>query len=61
MNGVVLGPREWVMPEGCPGIREKLEHEGVKVHALAVDAYVQAAGALGCLTSVIRRELAPAR
>jgi hypothetical protein len=28
---------------------------------LKVDAYVQAAGALGCLTSVIRRQAAPAR
>lgn len=61
MNGVVLGPREWVMPQGCPGIQDRLEHEGVKVHTLAVDAYVQAAGALGCLTSVIARELPPAR
>jgi hypothetical protein len=25
MNGVVLGPREWVMPEGCPGIQDRLE------------------------------------
>ena len=61
MNGVVLGPKEWVMPDGCPGIRQILERQGVKVHVLAVDAYVQAAGALGCLTSVIRRQRAPAR
>lgn len=61
MNGVVLGPREWVMPDGCPGIQDRLERQGVKVHVLKVDAYVQAAGALGCLTSVIRRQLAPAR
>jgi len=61
MNGVVLGPREWVMPSGCPGICERLERQGVKVHVLSVDAYVQAAGALGCLTAVIRRKGAPAR
>ena len=61
MNGVVLGPREWVMPAGCPGIRDRLEKEGVKVHTLAVDAYVQAAGALGCLTAVIRRRSSPPR
>jgi len=61
MNGVVLGPREWVMPSGCPGIRAQLEKEGVKVHELGVDAAVQAAGALGCLTAVIRRRRPPAR
>jgi N-dimethylarginine dimethylaminohydrolase len=61
MNGVVLGPREWVMPSGCPGIRSLLDKEGVKVHELQVDAYVQAAGALGCLTAVIRRKRPPAR
>jgi N-dimethylarginine dimethylaminohydrolase len=61
MNGVVLGPREWVMPDGCPGIARALEQYGVKVHTLGVDAYVQAAGALGCLTAIIRRQRPAAR
>jgi N-dimethylarginine dimethylaminohydrolase len=61
MNVVVLGPGELVMPAGCPGLRSRFEQHGLIVHALPVDAHVQAAGALGCMTAIIRRDEAAAR
>ena len=56
MNVVVLGPDELVMPSACPELAAQFRGEGVAVHELAVPSYVQAAGALGCLTAIIRRE-----
>ena len=56
MNVVVLGPNHVVMPAGCPGLATQFRREGLRVDELVVDAYVQAAGALGCLTAVLRRE-----
>ncbi len=57
MNGVTLGPRRFVMPAGCPGIRRRLEDAGVEVHTLPTHHLALAAGALGCLTSPLRRDL----
>jgi len=55
MNFVTLGPREVVMPDGCPGIQQRLTEKGVSVHTLEVGEYLKAAGALGCLTGVLSR------
>ncbi len=54
-NFVTLGPREVVMPAGCPGTRSLLEARGVRCHELEVGEYVKAAGALGCLTGILSR------
>jgi len=56
LNGVVLGPREVVIPSGCPGIEKCLLEAGVQVHSVGVDAYIQAAGALGCMTAILGRD-----
>ena len=56
LNGVTLGPREVVIPTGCPGIQERLQNAGVTVHSVSVDAYIQAAGALGCMTAILDRD-----
>jgi len=56
MNVVVLGPDSLAMPSGCPELAAQFSDDGVSVHTLKVDAYVEAAGALGCLTAIIRRE-----
>lgn len=61
MNVVVLGPDHLVMPAGCPGLASQFRSEGLQVDELAVDGYVQAAGALGCLTAVLRREVPNSR
>jgi N-dimethylarginine dimethylaminohydrolase len=57
MNIVVLRPNTVLMPAGCPELRARFEDHGLTVHALAVDAHVQAAGALGCMTAIIRRDM----
>ena len=56
MNGVTFGPREVVIPTGCPGIEQQLRDAGVTVHSLDVGAYIQAAGALGCMTAILHRD-----
>ena len=61
MNVVVLDPDHLVMPAGCPRLASQFRSEGLQVDELAVDGYVQAAGALGCLTAVLRREVSNSR
>ena len=55
MNVVVLGPDQLVMPAGCPQMAAQFRSAGIEVDELAVNSYVKAAGALGCLTAIIRR------
>ncbi len=61
MNVVVIGPNELVMPSGCADLRARFEDHGLTVHTVDVSAHVQAAGALGCMTAIIRRDPAPTR
>jgi N-dimethylarginine dimethylaminohydrolase len=56
MNFVTLGRRRVVMPSGCPSVRDRLGRAGVEVHELEIDEYCKAAGGLGCLTGIIRRQ-----
>jgi N-dimethylarginine dimethylaminohydrolase len=56
MNFVTLAPREVLMPSGCPGIRSRLEAEGVRVHEAEVGEALKAAGGPGCLTGILWRE-----
>jgi N-dimethylarginine dimethylaminohydrolase len=55
MNFVTLGPRAVLMPSGCPRTRATLEAHGVRVVEADVSAYVQAGGAMGCATGILRR------
>ena len=55
MNFVALAPRQVVMPAGCPALRAILTGAGVAVEELDVSEYRRAAGALGCLTGIVRR------
>lgn len=57
MNLVALGPRRVLMPAGNPRVRARFEAEGVSVEELEVGEYVKAAGGLGCLTGILRRDL----
>ncbi|MFE3167794.1 dimethylarginine dimethylaminohydrolase family protein [Streptomyces sp. NPDC059224] len=59
MNLVATAPGRVLMPAGCPKTRTTLEAAGLDVHVVEVGEYVKAAGALGCLTGVLRRD-APA-
>jgi N-dimethylarginine dimethylaminohydrolase len=56
MNFVAVRPSAVVMPSGCPGIRHRLEMEGISARCVEVGEYLKAAGGLACLTGILSRE-----
>jgi N-dimethylarginine dimethylaminohydrolase len=56
MNFVALAPRQVVMPSGCPSVRERLNDAGVATYEVDISEYCKAAGGLGCLTGIVRRQ-----
>jgi len=56
MNLVTVAPRVVLMPANNPKSRARLEGEGIQVHEVVVDQYLRAAGGLGCLTGILRRD-----
>ncbi len=58
LNFVTLGPRELLMPAGNSMTQAFLENLGVICHTVNVGELRKAAGAIGCLTGIVERELA---
>jgi arginine deiminase len=56
LNFVTLGPRSVLMPAGNPITRSFYEGEGINCETVQIDELVKAAGGIGCLTGVLRRE-----
>ncbi len=56
-NFVCLGPREILMPAGNPKTQIYYESLGIKCHAVDVSELRKAAGAIGCLTGIVEREI----
>lgn len=56
-NFVCLGPREIMMPSGNPKTQSFYESLGIKCHPVDVGELRKAAGAMGCLTGILEREL----
>jgi arginine deiminase len=56
LNVVALGPRRIVMPAGRPATRARYEAAGVACVEVEVDELLKAAGGIGCLTGVLRRQ-----
>ncbi len=56
-NFVCLGPREILMPAGNPQTQAYYESLGIKCHTVDVSELRKAAGAVGCLTGIVEREL----
>jgi N-dimethylarginine dimethylaminohydrolase len=56
-NFVCLGPREILMPAGNPKTQTYYESLGIKCHTVAVSELGKAAGAIGCLTGIVEREI----
>jgi arginine deiminase len=54
-NFVTLGPREVLMPDGCPASRRAYEAEGMTCRTVVIDEITRAAGGIGCLTGILRR------
>lgn len=57
LNFVTLGPRKVLMVAGYPTVQRVLEGAGVECVTVDCSELVKAAGAIGCLTGVIEREL----
>jgi hypothetical protein len=55
-NIVTLGPRTVLMAQGNPTTQAFYEQQGITCHTVLVDELAKAAGAVGCLTSVIERD-----
>ena len=56
MNVVTIAPRHVLMLAGAPSIRRRLESFGVEVEEIETGEYLKAAGGIGCLTGILRRE-----
>ena len=57
LNFVCLGPREILMPAGNPKTQSFYESLGINCHTLDVSELRKAAGAIGCMTGIVEREL----
>ncbi len=57
LNFVTVAPRQILMPAGNPATQSFYEQAGVTCHTVQVDELVKAAGGIGCLTGILRREL----
>ncbi len=57
LNFVTLGPRRILMPAGNPVTEAFYKSLGIDVLTVAVDEIIKAAGAIGCMTGIVEREL----
>ena len=58
LNFVTLGPRRILMPAGNPGMRDFYESLEIDVAETPMAELRKAAGAVGCLTGIVEREMA---
>jgi arginine deiminase len=56
LNFVTVGPREIVMSAGCPISRSVYGDEGITCHEVEVSEITRAAGGIGCLTGILKRD-----
>jgi N-dimethylarginine dimethylaminohydrolase len=57
LNFVTLGPRQILMPAGNPSTRCFYENLGIDCREVEMDELIKAAGAVGCLTGVMQRDM----
>jgi N-dimethylarginine dimethylaminohydrolase len=57
-NFVTLGPHRILMAGGHPELTAFFEAQGIRCFAIEVAELAKAAGGIGCLTAVLRRDLA---
>jgi len=56
LNFVTLGPKKILMPTGNPRTQSFYENMGIKCVTVDVSEIHKAAGGIGCLTGILRRE-----
>jgi arginine deiminase len=59
LNFVTLAPMEVLMLAGLPRVQRLYEAAGVRCRTVEAGELPKAAGAIGCLTGVLRREIPP--
>lgn len=57
LNLVALGPRHVLMPAGNPVTQAFYERAGILCETVDVNELMKAAGAIGCMTGILEREL----
>jgi N-dimethylarginine dimethylaminohydrolase len=57
LNFVTVAPRQILIPAGNPATQSLYEQAGITCHTIQVNELVKAAGGIGCLTGILRREL----
>jgi arginine deiminase len=55
-NFVVLGPRQILMPAGCPRSQAAYEAAGITCHTVEVGELLKAAGGIGCMSGILWRD-----
>jgi N-dimethylarginine dimethylaminohydrolase len=55
-NFVTLGPRRILMPANCPCTQAMYEAEGIECVTVEIGELAKAAGGMGCLTGILKRE-----
>lgn len=55
LNFVTLGPREILLPTGCPVSQAAYEAQGITCRTVDMSEIVKAAGGIGCLSGILRR------
>jgi arginine deiminase len=56
-NYVTVGPREILMSGNCPVTQAFYESHGITCHTVDVSELRKAAGAIGCLSGILQREM----
>ena len=56
-NYVTVGPREILMSSNCPITQAFYERHGITCHTVDVSELRKAAGAIGCLSGILQREM----
>ena len=56
LNGVCLGPGEYLMPAGGVSLRRAYEEAGVTVHQVDISELIKAGGGIQCMTAFLRRD-----
>lgn len=56
-NYVTVGPREILMSANCPMTQAFYERHGITCHTVDVSELRKAAGAVGCLSGILQREM----
>jgi arginine deiminase len=56
LNFVTLGPHRILMAANCPRTQAMYEAEGIECVTVEIDELAKAAGGMGCMTGILKRE-----